>query len=90
MLLATKNLSLNQPSCKLAKKYKGPFKVKKAIKNHRLAYKLALPLHACIHPVFPITVLELFRVREGKELQTPETIGYMEDKRYKVERILGH
>ena len=90
MLLSTKNLQLRRPSRKLSNKYEGPFQVEKAVGNHGLAYRLLLPPRVRIHPVFPVSVLEPYRAREGEEPEMPADVGYVTDEVYEVERILGH
>ena len=61
MLLATKTLSVVVAaggSSKLGPLYCGPFEV---IEKSRTAYKLNLPTHMKMHPVFHVSQLKLYR-----------------------------
>ena len=49
------------PSCKLADKYLGPFKIEKVVGDYKLAYQLALPACIRIYNVFPISSLEEYQ-----------------------------
>ncbi|KJZ69383.1 hypothetical protein HIM_11222 [Hirsutella minnesotensis 3608] len=89
VLVSTKNLPLRRPTKKLAAKYVGPYQIEKVIGGHRLAYRLRLPSSARIHPVLPISSLELYRTRDGEPME-PEDNPFMAESTYDVEQILDH
>ena len=56
-----------------------------------LAYELELPTLMYIYNVFPVSLLELYRGREGKDPATLQDIPIIPDKvLYKVETILDY
>ena len=78
------------PSRKLAWKHMGPFEV--INKYGKYNYKLKLPLHMKIHPVFYIGDLMEYKqkdypTREKLDRPTPEVIN--EEEEYEVQEILN-
>ena len=90
ILLSTKHLNLQCLSWKLAKKYKGPFPVEQVVGQYRLIYYLILPLQIYIHPIFPMSLLEPYQMREGEKPEIPTDIEFLSKPIYKVERILAY
>ena len=92
VVLSTKNLRTyaQHLPIKLRRRWVGPFRISQVISS--VAYKLELPVHWHIHPVFHIDKLKRFyRSREfvrEVEPPPPELVeGYLE---YEVESIVRH
>ena len=93
VLLATKNLPLQVAaggSRKLGPLYCGPFTV---LEKYTAAYRLQLPPHMRIHPVFHVSQLKLYKkpTNEERTYQKPDPVltdaGVEE---YEVEEIINH
>ena len=93
VLLSTRNLPIQGAtggSFKLGPLYCGPFKI---LEKYIAAYKLDLPPHMKIHPVFHVLQLKLYRKPEAAErtYTKPEPImsvsGELE---YEVDEIINH
>lgn len=91
VLLSAKNIHQKRPSKKLSNKYLGPFRVVRSIAKHGLAYELDLPTSMRIHNVFPVSLLEPYKGREGEDPSTLQDAPIMPDEvSYEVEMILDH
>jgi hypothetical protein len=88
--LSTRNLRQMRPSSKLADKFIGPFRIIQVVGDHKLAYKLDLPKRYRIHNVFPITLLEPWKGREGAAPTQEEQVNVEPEDHYEVEAILDH
>jgi hypothetical protein len=86
--LEGKNLSINQPTAKLAPRRHGPFKIVQVMSA--VNYRLELPTQWSIHPVFHIDLLTPYKetIMHGPNFTrpTPELIDGEEE--YSVEKIL--
>jgi transposase InsO family protein len=91
VLLSTKNLRLRTPSRKLTARYIGPFVVEENIGSQ--AYRLTLPAHLRIHPVFHTSLLKPYIHREGEPELLPGPVvlddGDTGGDRYVVEAVLA-
>jgi len=74
------------PKKKLGARYLGLFCICNAISKQ--AYQLALPTSYCIHDMFYISLLELYRQRAGKEPADPILLAD-EESEWEVEAIRG-
>jgi hypothetical protein len=91
VLLSTRNLHLRRAgdkssTPKLLPKWVGPFKILDAIGKG--AYRLQLPDHMKIHPVFHVSLLKTFH--SNGELQPPDPIIIDGEEEFELERILDH
>lgn len=86
--LRTKNINLARPCRKLAERQIGPFTIIDAWGKQ--AYKLELPrqFHD-IHPVFHVSLLELWRPRPGEEPSRPDPVVIQGEKEWTIESILA-
>ena len=93
VLLSTRNLTpmmTTGGSHKLGALYIGPFKV---IEKFTSSYRLELPEHMKIHPIFHISQLKLYRVPEESRRRhhRPEPVITAEgNEEYVVEEIVNH
>ena len=93
MLLSTRNLPVSVAaggSRKLGPLYCGPFRV---LEKLTAAYRLELPPHMQIHPVFHVSQLKLYRKPESKERKysKPDPIVTSEGiEEYEIEEIVWH
>ena len=93
VLLSTRNLTpmmTTGGSHKLGALYIGPFKV---IEKFTSSYRLELPEHMKIHPVFHVSQLKLYRVPEESRRRhhRPEPVITAEgNEEYVVEEIVNH
>jgi RNase H-like domain found in reverse transcriptase/Reverse transcriptase (RNA-dependent DNA polymerase)/Integrase zinc binding domain/Chromo (CHRromatin Organisation MOdifier) domain/Retroviral aspartyl protease/Integrase core domain len=89
VLLSTKNIQLKtlQGVDKLLPKFIGPFSVESKV--GMVAYRLSLPSHVKIHPVFHVSLLKPYR-SDGRVQPPPPPVLLNEDLAYHVERILTH
>lgn len=86
VLLHTKHLCPDQPSCKLSNPLAGPFKIDATISDH--AYRLLLPPSWKVHPVFHIQMLELYPDNTRKSSDTPQSNTLRDDyEDFKIEGI---
>ena len=89
--LNRRNIETTRPSQKLDQKRLGPFKIVDVVGESKAAFKLKLPPHWHIHPVFHVSILDPYRANkiEGREqlaMPPPEIVnGELE---YEVETIL--
>ena len=88
VMLSAKNLKMKKPNRKLSDKAVGPFRIRACIGKQ--AYRLAMPPTYRIHPVFHVSLLELYKQRANDpdlpEYPLPELIE--DEEEYPVERIL--
>jgi hypothetical protein len=89
VLLSTVNLNKHSQCKKLYPKFLGPFKIIKKVND--VAYKLQLPDHMKIHPVFHVNLLKAYvpgKMQMPPQPPLPELIdGQLE---WEVYRILSH
>ena len=89
--LNRRNIETTRPSQKLDQKRLGPFEIMNVIGESKAAFKLRLPPHWRIHPIFHASLLDPYRVNKigGREqpLSPPSDIvnGELE---YEVEAVL--
>ena len=87
-MLSAKNLKMKKPNRKLSDKAIGLFRIQACIGKQ--AYRLAMPPTYRIHPVFHVSLLELYKQRADDpdlpEYPLPELIE--DEEEYPVERIL--
>ena len=93
VLLSTKTLPMVVAaggSSKLGPLYCGPFVV---LERHRTSYKVELPPHMKVHPVFHISQLKLYR-RPADAAKTYEKLGLVivdqETEEYEVDEVINH
>jgi len=90
--LNRRNIETTRPSQKLDQKRLGPFEIMNVIGESKAAFKLRLPPHWRIHPIFHASLLDPYRVNKigGREqpLSPPPDIvnGELE---YEVEGVLN-
>jgi hypothetical protein len=89
VLLSTKYLNLkhSKRNCKLLLKWIGPFEVVQVVGP--VAYKLKMNPGWRVHPVFHVSLLELYR-EDGRVQPPPPPIEMEGALEYKVESILEH
>ena len=93
VLLSTKNLPMKVAtggSHKLGPLYCGPFTVLEA---YTMAYKLDLPPHMKVHPVFHVSQLKLYKKPEDatRTYQKPDPVlTAVGQEEYEVEEIINH
>ena len=93
VLLSTTNLLVKVAtggSKKLGTLYYGPFIV---LEVHTAAYKLDLPPHMKVHPIFYVSQLKLYRKPEdeSRTYQKPDSVlAATSQEEYKVEEIINH
>ena len=92
VLLPTKYLNIAGagPCHKFGPLYIGPFKVAEC---YTTAYKLELPEHIRVHPVFDVSQLKLYRVPKDarRRSQPPEAVTSPDgQEEYFVEEIVNH
>ena len=93
VLLSTRNLPVQVAaggSRKLGPLYCGPFTV---LEKYTAAYKLKLPPHMKIHPIFHVSQLKLYRqpTNETRTYQRPDPIlTTAGEEEYEVEEIINH
>ena len=85
--LSGKNLRSKRPNKKLDNKRYGPFKITEKI--GRNAYRLELPSTYGIHPVFHVSLLEPFHIREGEEPKRPPPVLLHDAEAWDVEKVLN-
>ena len=88
VLLSTAHVRIASPGTpKLLSKYIGPFKVQ--ARQGTLAYRLELPDHYRIHPVFHVSLLKAYKAApHRKPPPPPDIIG--DEEEFEVEDILQH
>ena len=88
--LLRKNISTTRPSQKLEVRRLGPFKILKVVGESKLAYRLELPPHYKIHPVFHISLLEPYKENTipGREQPPPPPVAIDNNLEYVVHQIL--
>ena len=71
--LNRKNINTTRPSQKFDAKRLGPFKIIKIVGDSKAAFELELPPQWRIHPVFHVSLLDLYRPNsiEGRRQPTP-------------------
>ena len=84
--LSGAHIRSKRPSKKLVTKRYGPFHVTE--KLGRNAYRLELPPSYGIHPVFHVSLLEPFHIREGEESERPPPVLLNNVGEFEVERLL--
>ena len=84
--LLQQNIKTTRPSNKLDYKRLGLFVIKQAIKP--VNYKLKLPEHMQIHPVFHISLLE--PVPTNAKIIAPELLTQEDNQEYKVEQVIDY
>ena len=91
VFLNTKNIKTLRPKKKLDKKFVGPLKITEVI--NRNAYRLELPSHIDVHPVFHVSLLEPYTASERypqPKTSLWDTLDPNDGDVYTVEGILGH
>ena len=88
--LLRKNISTIRPSQKLKVRRLGPFKISKVVGESKLAYRLELPPHFKIHPVFHVSLLEPYKENTipGRKQPPPPPITINDNLEYVVHQIL--
>lgn len=87
MLLWTKHLRADQPSCKLSNPLAGLFRVEAMVSNR--AYCLLLPAAWRVHLVFHIQMLELYPNRARESADAPQSKTLINDyEDFEIEGIL--
>lgn len=88
VLLSRRNLNSLEPSAKLGAKFSGPFKIIEAI--NPVAFKLALPQHFKVHPVFHVSLFKKFEISEiPNRIQEPPPAEVIDEEEFwEVERII--
>jgi transposase InsO family protein len=84
--LAGKNIRTVRPNKKLDYKFHGPFQITEAIGKQ--AYRLQLPSHLRIHPVFHVSLLEPCVKRKGSAELQPQPLEIDGEEEWEVETIL--
>jgi transposase InsO family protein len=84
--LAGKNIRTLRPSKKLDFKFHGPFKITEAIGTQ--AYRLDLPAHLRIHPVFHVSLLEPHQPRPGHNAAPPLPLEIDGEEEWEIEAVL--
>jgi len=74
VLLSIKNIRTKRIKKKLDHRWLGPFKVVRKTKGNQ-AYKLELPKLYLIYPTFYVSLLELYRRKDGVEPPPPSEIN---------------
>ena len=92
VLLSTKTLPVVVAaggSSKLSPLYCGPFAV---LEKYRTAYKLDLPQHMKVHPVFHISQLKLYRrpADAARTYEKPRPVIVGEAEEFEVDEIINH
>lgn len=85
VLLASKNIQLHRINRKLADKYLGPFTIEKRIGKNAYLLKLP-PKYGRLHPVFHVSLLQAYHLREGCD--PPEPLDIDGGEEWEVEKIL--
>ena len=72
--LNRRNIEMTRPSQKLDQKRLGPFEIVDVVGESKAAFKLRLPPHWRIHPVFHASLLDPYRVNKigGREQPLPK------------------
>jgi hypothetical protein len=89
VMLSTKNIKSMRPKKKLDNKFIGPFKILEVLSP--VVFRLELPKHMKIHPIFHISLLEKFVPSVNFEQQPPPEwpmLDLEDEDVYEVERIL--
>jgi hypothetical protein len=84
--LLRRNIQTTRPSDKLDHKKLGPFVIEQSLKP--VNYKLRLPDHMRIHPVFHISLLE--PAPANARMIVPELLTKEDNQEYEVERVIDH
>ena len=92
VLLSTRTLpvvGVAGGSSKLSPLYCGPFAV---LEKYRTSYKLNLPPHMRIHPVFHISQLKLYRrpADDSRTYEKPGPVIVNEEEEFEVDEIINH
>jgi hypothetical protein len=89
VLLDTRNLKMKINS-KLKPRREGPFKIEQVI--GKVNYKLTLPQHWKVHPVFHAILLKPYKETEqhGPNFIGPPPDIVNDEEQYEVERIINH
>ena len=90
VLVSTDHIKQRRPCRKFADKWLGPWQITEVVGEHGLAYKLAVPKPLRIHPVFPISALEIWNKREDGDPEPKETTTIDLANEYKVKVILDY
>ena len=94
VLLSTANIALasqaKRPSKKLQPKFIGPYTIMEQVSP--VAYRLELPIHLTIHPVFHVSVLRPYHTNDQlfptRRPPAPNTVIVDGELEYEVDRIL--
>jgi len=85
--LSTKNLNVDQPSCKLTERQLGPYEIVKIISSN--AVKLKLPISFKIHNVVNVSHIRPYRPPvAGQSIIPPEPVTIEGTPEYKVEEVM--
>ena len=84
--LAGKNIRTVRPNKKLDYKFHGPFRITEVVGKQ--AYRLQLPPHLHIHPVFHVSLLEPCTRRKGTTEPEPQPLEVEGEEEWEVEEIL--
>ena len=86
--LDSRNLRTDRPAAKLDYKKIGPFRITEQVGSR--AFRLELPHHMRIHPVFHVRLLEKYRVDDipGRRVNRPPPDNVMGEDEFEMDKVL--